>query len=71
MDGTLWRVGRREGSEVGGGEGWAAGGGFSPPLGLFRLAMGPRSASHMPKMIREPKRNVIITGVSFRLMPSM
>ena len=34
---------------VGGGSGWEAGGGLNPPLGLFGLAMGPRSASHRPK----------------------
>ena len=34
---------------VGGGDGWEAGGRLDPPLGLFRLGMGPRSASHRPK----------------------
>ena len=29
--------------------GWEAGGGLNSPLGLFRLAMSPRSASHRPK----------------------
>ena len=28
------------------GGGWAAGGRLYPPLGLFRLAMSPNSASH-------------------------
>ena len=33
-----------------GGEGeWESGGGLNLPLGLFGLAMGPRSTSHMPK----------------------
>ena len=33
-----------------GGEGeWAAGGGLNSPLGLFGLAMSPRSVSHRPK----------------------
>ena len=32
-----------------GGRGWAAGGGLNPLLGLFGLAMNPRSASHRPK----------------------
>ena len=27
----------------------AAGGGLNPLLGLFKLAMSPRSASHRPK----------------------
>ena len=34
---------------MGGGGGWDAGGGLNPPLGLFGLAMSPRSASHRPK----------------------
>ena len=29
--------------------GWEAGGGLNSPLGLFRLAMSPRSANHRPK----------------------
>ena len=29
--------------------GWEAGGGLNPPLGLFGLAMGLRSAIHRPK----------------------
>ena len=28
---------------------WEAGGGLSPLLGLFGLAISPRSASHRPK----------------------
>ena len=34
---------------AGGGGGWKAGGGLYAPLGLFGLAMSPRSASHRPK----------------------
>ena len=34
---------------VGSGGGWAAGGELNQPLGLFELAMGPRSARHKPK----------------------
>ena len=33
---------------VGGGGGWVAGGGLNLPLGMFGLAMSPRSASHRP-----------------------
>ena len=29
--------------------GWAAGGRLNPLLGLFGLAMSPRSATHQPK----------------------
>ena len=32
-----------------GGEVWEAGGGLNPPLGLFRLAMSPKSSNHRPK----------------------
>ena len=44
-------VGRRGwgGDGVGGGEGWKARGGLYPPLGLFGIAMSPRSASYRPK----------------------
>ena len=38
-----WRGG------AGRGGGWEAGGRSNPQLGLFELAMSPRSASHMPK----------------------
>ena len=34
---------------AGGGGGWEAGGRLNHPLGLFGLAMSPRSASHRPK----------------------
>ena len=48
-----WAGGRGGGGgdlyRAGGGGGWKAGGGLNPPLELFRVAMGPRSASHMPK----------------------
>ena len=40
-------VGER--GRVGGGEGWAAGGGLYPMLGLFEVAMSPRSATHRPR----------------------
>ena len=47
-DGKLKGVGggRGEGQVKGG---WKAGSGLNLPLGLFRLAMSPRSASHRPK----------------------
>ena len=38
-----------ERDRVGGGEGWAAGAGLYPLLGLFEVAMSPRSASHRPR----------------------
>ena len=37
------------GGGVGGGGGWEAGGGLNDPLGLFGLAMSPKSASHRSK----------------------
>ena len=37
------------GGGAGGGGEWEAGGGSNLPLGLFGLAMGPRSASHRLK----------------------
>ena len=44
-----YRGGWAGGGGVGGVGGWEAGGGLSPPLGLFGLAMSSRSASHSPK----------------------
>ena len=35
---------------MGGGGGWAAGGGLNRSLRLIELAMGPRSASRRPKL---------------------
>ena len=37
------------GGGVGDGGGWAVGGGLYFPLGLFRVAMGQRSASYRPR----------------------
>ena len=56
----------------GGVGGWEAGGGLNPLLGLFRLAMGLRSASYIgPNMLEWRKRRLPITRVNFRPMPSM
>ena len=49
--------------EVGGGGGWEAGGGLHRLIGLFGVAMSPRSASHGPKTRLEgPKRSLTNTG---------
>ena len=42
-------MGRWEGREIGGGGEWEVEGGLNALLGLFRLAMNPRSASQRPK----------------------
>ena len=34
---------------VGGGGGWKAGGGLCLPIGLFGVAMSPRTTSHRPR----------------------
>ena len=53
-----WEVGG-----VGGGGGWEAGGGLHHPIGLFGVAMSPRSASHGPKIrLESPKRRLTNTG---------
>ena len=39
-------MGGWEGGGVGGGGRWEAGGGLYLPIGLFGVAMGPRSTSH-------------------------
>ena len=46
-EGGRWRG--REGGGVGGGGGWEAGGGLTLPLGLFGVAMSPRSTGHRPR----------------------
>ena len=72
MGGTCKGVGGWEGDGWdGGGGGWAPGGGLNLPLGLFGLAMSPRSASHRPNMLRRAKRRLTTTGVNFRPMPSI
>ena len=44
------RVGWVEGAGgVGGGGGWEAGGGLYLPIGLFGVAMSPRTTSHRPR----------------------
>ena len=47
-----------EGSGVDGEGGWTAKGRLYHPLGLFRLAMSPRSASHRPKNALDGLRDV-------------
>ena len=44
-----YRGGWVGGGGAGGGGGWETRSGLNLPLGLFELAMGPRSASHKPK----------------------
>ena len=58
----------------GGGEwvggGWAAGDGLYPLLGLFRVAMSPRSTKAIgPDRPLGPKRHLINTGANFRPIP--
>ena len=48
MNGTFYGVSKWEEGGVGGGERWVAGGGLNSRLGLFGLAMSPRSASRRP-----------------------
>ena len=48
------------GRGMGGGGGREARGGLNPPLGLFRLAMSPRSANHRPNMLEWRKRLLLL-----------
>ena len=43
---------------VGGGGGWEAGGGLYLSIGLFGVAMSPRSASHRPRQDWRALRDV-------------
>ena len=38
--------------------GWEAGGGLHHPIGLFRVAMSPRSVSHRPRQDWRALRDV-------------
>ena len=42
-------MGGWEGGGVGGFGEWESGGGLNLPIGLFGVAMSPRSASHRPR----------------------
>ena len=66
MDGRYKGVGGWEGGGVGGGGGRAAGGGLNVPLGLFRVAMSPRSASHRPDNVGQHKRRLTNSGLNSR-----
>ena len=47
---VCYRVdGQAEGGKTGERGGWEAGGRLNSSLGMFRLVMGSRSASHRPK----------------------
>ena len=62
MDCTYKRVGRvgwMEWVDGGGGwGGWKAGGGPHPPIGLFGVAMSPRSAAYRPRQDWSALRDV-------------
>ena len=49
MDCMYKGMGGWEGGVVGGGDVWEAGGRLHCPIGLFGVAMSPRSASHRPR----------------------
>ena len=53
--------------------GWDAGDGLYLLMGLFRVSMSPRIASHRSRQPREAKRHITNTGVTHisYLMPSM
>ena len=54
-------MGGSEGGGVGGGSGWEAGDGLYPPIGLFGIAMSPRSAGHRPRQDWRDLRDVSLT----------
>ena len=61
MDCMYKGVGRREGDGVGVGGGWEARGGLNLPIGLFGVAMSPRSTSHRPRQDWRALRDVSST----------
>ena len=42
-------MGGQEGGGVGSGDRWETGGGLYLPIGLFGVAMSPRTTSHKPR----------------------
>ena len=58
MDCTYKGVGGLEEGGVGGADGWKAGGGLYLPIGLFGVAVSPRSTSHRPRQDWRALRDV-------------
>ena len=54
-------VGRWEGDGVDGGGRWEAGGGLRLPIGLFGVAMSPRTTSHRPRQAWRALRDASLT----------
>ena len=74
MDCMYQGVGGWVGGKWGGWRGgWEAGGGLYLPIGLFGVAMSPRSASHRPRQdcMEGLKRRLTNRGVNIRPMPSI
>ena len=56
-----WEEVGRMGVGGGGWGGWEARGGLYLPIGLFRVAMSPRSASHRPRQDWRALRDILPT----------
>ena len=56
MDCTYKGVGGREGGGGCGGGGWEARGGLYLPIGLFEVAMSPRTTGHRPRQAWRAKK---------------
>ena len=69
MDCTYKGVGWWEGDGVGGGGGWEARGGLNLPIGLFRVAMSPRNASHRSRQDWRALRDILPTQGDIRPIP--
>ena len=54
-------VGRWEEGGVGGGGGWETEGGLHHPIGLFGVAMSPRSVSYRPRQDWRALRDILPT----------
>ena len=61
MDCMYKGVGGWEGGGVGRGGRWEAGGGLYLPIGLFGVAMSPRSVSHRPRENWRALRDILPT----------
>ena len=57
------------GQAGGGGGGWEAGGGLYHPIGLFGVAMSPKSARHRLEKPGGPMKRLTNTGVNIRPIP--
>ena len=63
-------MGGWEGGGMGGGYRWEAGGGLYLPVGLFGVAMSPRTTGHIPRQAWRALRDALLRGDYQTHLPS-